>query len=279
MSKKNEVAKAKTQELSAEMEVDFLADVGAGMEGADKDSFAIPFLTVLQALSPQVDESDAKYIEGARAGMLCDTVSGQLFDAKEGVLIVPCAFQRRYIHWGARGTDSSGFKGELQVSDVERMRSNGELLDVDGRLYFRDGDKVIDPNKADVASDTRNHFVLIYDPELGTATPALMSLAATQIKKSKQLMSVLNNVRVNTANGSVCPPTFASVIRVTSVPESNDKGRWYGLKFSREGFLTDKNVYTLAKEFYGQIMAGEVNVRYEEGGDASPSSTDDDGQF
>ncbi len=47
----------------------FEADAGMGMEGTTVESFAIPFLLVLQSLSPQVDEAGGTAIEGARPGM------------------------------------------------------------------------------------------------------------------------------------------------------------------------------------------------------------------
>ena len=50
--------------LSASM---FADDAGAGMEGATAESFAIPFLSVLQKGSPQVDEASGAALEGATA--------------------------------------------------------------------------------------------------------------------------------------------------------------------------------------------------------------------
>ena len=55
--------------------IDYSADAGAGLEGADKDSYAIPFLLALQPLSPQVVD---KTVAGAEAGMLMNSVSLEL---------------------------------------------------------------------------------------------------------------------------------------------------------------------------------------------------------
>ena len=59
--------------------VNYEADACAGREGADKDSYAIPFLLVLQPLSPQVVD---KLVPGAEAGMLLNSVTNELY--KEG---------------------------------------------------------------------------------------------------------------------------------------------------------------------------------------------------
>src|SRR4051812_47524770 len=56
------------------------ADANAGLEGAKATDFAIPFIVVLQKGSPQVDEQSGQAIEGARQGMLYNTVTGRLYD-------------------------------------------------------------------------------------------------------------------------------------------------------------------------------------------------------
>ena len=58
---------------------------GAGLENVDSESIAIPFLRVLQSNSPQCDEAQAEFMEGARPGMFLETVSGELFDGKRGI--------------------------------------------------------------------------------------------------------------------------------------------------------------------------------------------------
>ncbi|HET8689559.1 MAG TPA: hypothetical protein VFM18_23360, partial [Methanosarcina sp.] len=87
MSKKESNAVVEAQNTAVAMAMDFSADAGMGMEGADKTSFAIPFLTMLQGLSPQVES-----VEGAKPGKFINTITNELFDE---VLVIPCAYQRR----------------------------------------------------------------------------------------------------------------------------------------------------------------------------------------
>lgn len=247
-------------------------DAGAGMEGADKDSFAIPFLTVLQKISPQVDEADAKYIEGAKGGMMLNTVTQALYDGKDGLLFIPCAFQRRFLRWGPRGTESGGFKGEFLPEVAAAMRQSGEVVDFEGRLYFPLEDGSVNPKKCDSLADVRNHFGLIYNPETGEITQVLMSLGSTQIKKSKQLMAMLSAIKVKSGAGLVTPPTWASMVRLQTVVESNDKGSWYGLKVTPEGFVPNQEVYDAGKAFHDLIAAGSATVDYAAAEQAAGSS-------
>jgi len=149
------VSKPKKQEVSTGV-IDFTKDAGKGMEEADKSSFAIPFLIVLQPMSPQIET-----ISGAKAGLILNSITNELY--KEA-LVIPCAFQRRYIRWAPR-SNGGGYKGELNPVDVETGKVPN-LTDIDGYYMFdvpSDGaafDKEGKP-KYDFLSDTRNHFVLV----------------------------------------------------------------------------------------------------------------------
>lgn len=238
-----------------------LGDVGGGMESTDSDTFAIPFLTVLQKGSPQVDEADGRYVEGAKAGMFFNSVTGELYDGKVGVTFLQCAFQRRYIHWGPRAKEGGGFKGEHLVEKVHERRDTGELVQLEGRLYIPHEDGSVDPKTCDYFADVRNHYgILVTETSL---QQVLLSLASTQIKKSRQIMSMLNGVKLRGPNGLVTPPTWGSKIHLSTVPESNDKGSWHGIKAQLDGFLDDEDLYNAAKEFNRAIMAGSTRAAYE----------------
>lgn len=263
----------KTQNALAVHNDMFAADAGAGMEGADRDSFAIPFLMVLQKGSPQVDETHAAYtpVEGAKAGVLFDNISQECFDGKVGVRIVPCSFRRVFIRWGSDAS-GEGFKGEFTVEEVDRMRANGEIKELENRLYFPLDDGTVHEKKCDRLSDTRNHYILLLDDE-GNWKEALLSLSSTQIKKSKMLMALLANVKMAGPSGKFTPPTFANVVRIATVPESNDKGSWYGVRFVAEGQVEDPQVYAAAKDFNKKVSSGAVVAKYE-----APASAEGSGE-
>lgn len=254
---------ANTAVATMDMSV-FAEDAGAGMEGATAESFAIPFLSVLQKGSPQVDEASGVAIEGAKAGMLFENVTGKMFDGKAGVTIIPCAYRRVFLRWAPKGSDGAGFKGELAPEKVAEMRARGEISELDGKLYIPMPDGTVSDKKCDRISDTRNHYVLLVDDATGAWKEALMSLTSTQIKKSKMLMSALASVKVQGASGLFTPPTFANTVRVLTTPESNDKGTWFGLKFELAGQVTRPELYAAAKAFHSSVAKGAVIAKYEE---------------
>lgn len=256
---KSEVAKKAATELQPKF--DFTGDIGAGMEHADSDSYAIPFLRVLQRLSPQCDEANAAYVKGAKAGMLFNSVTGEVFDGEKGLVFLPCAFQRRFLQWGARGTDNDGYKGEHDPAAIAVMLDDGRVIQQDGKLLLADAKGEASEKRSDRFVDTRSHFGLVVDASGATST-VLLALSSTQIKKSKQLMSMLAAAKVQTAAGMVTPPTWLNRIRITTLPESNDQGSWHGIKFAQEGFIDSAELYAAGKALHESIAGGKVKADY-----------------
>jgi hypothetical protein len=263
MKKENAVVE-KVNTALAVGAMDFAADAGAGMENAGQESFAIPFLSILQKGSPQVDEASGQAVDGARAGMFYENVTGRLISGKEGVVIVPCSYKREFLRWASRD-NGGGLKGVYTPEQVADMRAKGQVVEQDGRLYAPEPDGSVNPNKSDRLNDTRNHYVLIIDQETGAWTEALLSLTSTQIKKSKMLMSALASVKLkNSSNQLFTPPTFANFVHATTAGESNDKGTWFGVKFELAGQVDRSEVYAAAKAFHASIAKGGVQVKYED---------------
>jgi hypothetical protein len=283
MSKKTETTQKAKQDAPATKQAEtettavtvptamFADDAGAGFENATQESFAIPFLGVLQALSPQVNESEAEFIEGAKAGMLYENVNSQLFSGKDGVQFVQAHYRRVFIRWGARD-NNGGFKGEYTPEQIADMRAKGEIKELDGQLFVPLEDGTVNPKKCDRFTDTRNHYVLLIDPKTGAHRQAVISLSSTQIKKSKLLMALFSNVRVKHGPNMIQPATYANIVKATTVAERNDKGSWFGWKFELDGLVESQMLYSAAKAFHQIVKAGQVETKYQ---DAPDSQSDE----
>jgi hypothetical protein len=236
------------------------ADADAGMENVDADSVAIPFLTALQKMSPQCDPDSPEYDPDMKPGMLYNTVTREAFDGEQGLLIIPCAYRRVFIKWGARKA-GGGFKGSFDPVTAAQMRDDGRVVDVDGKLFFPDDNGNVNPDRSDKFSDTREHFVIIMNPVTGALQQAVMSLKSTQIKKSKNLLSQLSGIEWSRADGTKFrPASFAVMLRLSTVPEKNDEGSWSGYRFDIAGRVTDPAAYSIAKAFHALVMSGKANV-------------------
>lgn len=252
MAKKEEAATAVAAAAQTALAVNtaamFEQDAGMGTEGADKDSFAIPFVSILQPLSPTV--ADGK--EGHKAGLFINSVTGEVLPE---IQIVPVAFQRRYLRWAPR-EKGGGYKGEFSPIDVETGKVEGLQKGDDNRYYIGG----TNPKENDQLKDTRNHFVLLVRSD-GSWTQALISMASTQIKKSKRFLSRIQGIQLRSASGAMFnPPSFSHMYKATSVKESNDQGVWYGWEIDMTGPVQDADLYNAAKAFHAQIVAGKVVV-------------------
>jgi hypothetical protein len=265
-----ETAAAKKKRLAAETKalakkkssvpakaMDFSADAGKGNEGADKDCFAIPYLSVLQKMSPQCDE-----VVGAKAGMLINTITNELFDE---VLIIPCAFQRRFLRFVPRDA-GGGYKGDYSPIDIELGKIKGVELNDDGFMVI-EGDDLV---------DTRKHFVLVKS-KTGNWFPALFSLSGTKVKKSKSWMALINGLELKTVNGRpYTPPSYSHIYSVATVKEENDKGKWFNVAIMLEEVISDAVLYAKAKAFNKASVAGDVEENEPESQTPGSSDIDDD---
>lgn len=252
----NQVAKKKETALAVIDNSLFEGDAHDGMENISTEDVALPFLKVLSPLSPEVVDGN----QGAKAGMIFNTVSGQLFDGTAGIKVVPCYYERKYIEWTPRGQGSGApVAVHPATSDImtKTFRKPGESKD-----YLDNGNYV---------ETSAQHYVLILDEE-GNATPALIVMKATQLKKSRKWNSMMMTIKLNGKDGPFTPPSYSHVYRLTTSKESNDKGSWFGWEVERVGPVEDPIVYATAKGFAQSIKQGEVNVKHDQDEGAKAAS-------
>ena len=249
MSKK-EVAVVPTCDVALMNEM--YADAGAGFEEAGLESYAIPFISILQSGSPQCKKSDPAYIPGAEEGAFINSVTNEITSGEEGIHIIPFYFAQRFIAWGLR-EKGGGFRGEFSPSDP-----------VVGTTERDDkGRDIIKGRPDEQLVDTRVHYVLLVTSD--GWTPAVLSLSSTQVKKSKQWMSRMKGLQITTPSGQkVDAPMMSHIWHLTTVAESNDKGSWFGLKVGAAILNTDVVAYKKAKELKQQVAEGKARAQYAE---------------
>ena len=222
-------------------------DAGAGFENADATAYAIPFLSILQSGSPQVKKSDGAYIKGAEEGMFFNSVTNDIFDGAGGLEVIPCYYKRVYLKWAPRDS-GGGFGGEFLPSDP----IVATVVKTDKGDICPDGDFL---------ADTRVHYVLLVKPD-GTFQPAVISMASTQVKKSRTWMSKMEGIKFKRADGTLfTPPMYSHVYKLTTVPEKNDQGSWFGWQTELVRMQEDPQLFAASKEFKRAIAAGEIKEK------------------
>jgi hypothetical protein len=243
----NQVAKKKETALAVIDNSIFEQDAHDGMGNISSEDVALPFLKVLSQLSPELES-----VEGAKAGMVYNTVTGEVFDGTKGILVVPCHYERKYIEWTPRGQGSGApVAVHPATSDImsKTFRKPGDSKD-----YLENGNYI---------ENSAQHYVLVLD-EGGNSNPALIVMKATQLKKSRKWNSMMMTLKMTGKNGPFTPPSYSHVYRLTTSKESNDKGTWYGWEVERVGPVEDAVVYATAKTFALSVAQGEVNVKHDQ---------------
>ena len=224
----------------------FEEDAGSSFAGMDQDDFALPFLRLLTNTSPEVGE-----IEGALPGMILNSVTNQLYDGRKGITVVPCAYVRQYVEWAPRGSGSG--------APIHIYPSTSDIL---SRTHREPGGNKDYLDNGNYIENTANHYIMVLDAD-GTPSPALVVMKSTQLKKSRKWNSMMQAVRLQGKNGLFTPPMYSQVYRLSTQPESNDKGKWFGWEIERIGTLENESLYTVCKSFSVSVTSGLVKAKHD----------------
>lgn len=230
--------------------IDLEAAEGQGSEFVTARDQKLPILKILYANSPVLDESDGKYIEGAKQGDIYSETSGTIWKGKEGLYVVPCLFINTFNEWKDKG-ESIGRPVQIHT-DPAIMRETSRSDDNKDRL----------PN-GNYVEDTGNHFVYILDKNYQPVEQALIAMKSTQKKKSKTWCSMMESRRQPRKNGSGSykPPYWSTVYKLTTTKESNSQNSWYGWVIDFHKYLdgnTDAQLLAQTKSFYESAMKSDI---------------------
>lgn len=246
--KKNAVAEQKTAEIVQFDPTMFEADAGAGLENMGQDDLALPFLKILGGMSKELDD-----LEDARKGDILNTVTNAVYKGKDGIKVIPVAYQRRFIQWAPRG-EGTGAPVAIYVPGEPMPKT--ERSPDDNKEYVTDG-------SGQYIEETHQHFVIVLHDD-GAAETALIAMKSTQLKKSRKWNSMISSLTMQGKNGPFTPPRFSHVYLLKTLLEENSKGSWHGWEMSRVGPVEDAATYTRAKDFAASITSGDVVVKHQD---------------
>jgi hypothetical protein len=241
-----QVAEAKSTAVANIMD-DLFDSAGQGMESIGVEDMQIPFLRLLQPLSPQLLKTDAKYIKGASAGDIFNTVTGQVWEADAGLTVLVCAYTTKFLEFQLREA-GGGFMGELEaghpdIRKTERVGAN-EMLPSGNELVR-----------------VAQFLVLGVDKD-GATTQMICDMKKTQMKVAKQWNTKMAGLKImHPEKGLFNPPMWAVPWKLTTVQESNDKGSWFNFAVNKME-LGDVPVAAQkeAQQMYDSFKAGDIKT-------------------
>ena len=244
----NEVAIKKEAGAVAAINIEQFAD--EGFDNVDSKSLALPFLKVLGQLSPQVTQGDSNFMPEAKAGMIYNTVTDELYDGQKGITVIPCFYKLEYIEWKDR---DKGAVAPVNVypsdSDIMSKTTRGD----DGKDRLPNGNYI---------EETASHYVMVVEPE--KTSTALVTMKSTQRKKSKKWNSMMMSLRQKKKDGQgfFKPAPFTQQYNMRTVLEKNNLGSWFGWEIEHLGPVQSQEVMKSAFDFYESCKKGSVRVNH-----------------
>ena len=166
-----EVANAKTTAVANLMD-DLFDSAGQGMETIGADDMQIPFLRILQPLSPQLLKTDSKFIKGASAGDIFNTVTGQFWEADTGLTVLMCAYTTKFLEFQLRES-GGGFMGELSADDPDIRKTE------------RNGSTEMLPSGNELVRSAQ--FLVLGVEDTGATTQMICDMKKTQMKSCQAM--------------------------------------------------------------------------------------------
>jgi len=227
---------------------DWMKDMGEdsrGNEGITKEDLVIPRLSIIQAISPELDEKDPAYIEGAKNGMMFNTLTKKLYAE---VLIIPIVYEKKYLLWRDR-KKGGGFGGQY---DTEK-EANAAIMDTE------------EPDEWE-ATDTPTHLCLVVSD--GKPFEIAIPMPKSKAKVSRQF-----NSTIRLLGG----PRFSRVYKISVVDDKNNAGeKFKNFRVDSAGF-PNQELFKLAEKLYEDLSTGAVSYKVDDDYEAEsdrPAQTD-----
>ena len=229
--------------LPAELTAAFEADSGMGLEDVSTTDMQIPFLRIIQALSPQLKKSDPAFIEGASQGDIFNTVTNKVWGADEGVSVLPVHFIQKMLEFVPRSA-GGGFVGELSADSNEV------------RQAVRDQDTGMEvlPNGNELVRTAQHYIKIVHED--GSLESAILDMKKTQLKVSRKWNTL---IAMQKHNGPTLP-SFAKTYTLKSIEDGNDKGSWYSWSIGVGDMGKSIAAYNDCKELHSSIRKGELQI-------------------
>lgn len=232
--------------------------VPEGLEDATSDSYALPFIQLLQPGSP-VCKVEGRH-ESVQPGRFYDNISGVAYKT---LTVIPVLFQARWVEWQSRRQGGKFVGVHLQKPATAEYRMNAQGKNC-----------LLMPNDNEIV-DSRQYYVLFQDADKFW-NPALIVMKSTGIKISKMWNTQMRmNREVVVGEGgrpeNVVKPIYTRSYEIFAHLENNDLGDWYNWQVRAIPAALDAATIAEGKAFYALLKVQNAAVA-----DATFSNATDD---
>ena len=192
--------------------------------------------------------------------MFINSATRQIYSGEDGIVVIPVLFRHRYQAWKPNnggiaydmGQDSTLYDS-LPESQEEKSK---------GKRFDQHGNEVV---------NSMEYIVLIIDPKTGVFEQAVIPFSGVFAKKAKRWNNLIRG-KVELHKGkAVRPAIFFYAYKITTVPETNDRGSWYSHNVENFAKVPElpfgADLFKAAGMLRQSVLAGEVQTASEAPGD------------
>ena len=228
-----------------------------GFENQTEEDRSTPYLGILQQNSPQCRDPEDGGIEGAKAGMFYNSATNQVYEGRnEGVIVVPAYTEHVYVEYRPRES-GGGFVGTHSASSdlVREARSRAVAFN---RLSVNGND----------LTEQFNVYAVLTDGE-DALGGIVIPFTSTKIKAYKKWNTRVSTfLQIRSDGKRAVPPLFSHLVRVRSVPEENQHGKFFGISLSpavdndleSSMISPDDERFVVAHALMRSVSSGEVRA-------------------
>lgn len=183
-----------------------------GLQNVTAADLVMPRMTIIQALSPQLQKSKPEFIKGAKAGQFCDTANKLTWD--DELELVCCFYARIHLEWAPRNSNKKGLQAN-HGTDASIMRKTNR----------DDRNRAVLPNGNYIA-ETMTFFCLNVNDH---GRECFVPMTSTQMKAARLWIGLMQGIRLETSDGKpFVPDSFYQSYVANVVEQSNNDGEWFG---------------------------------------------------
>ena len=197
-----------------------------GSESITREDLQMPRVALAQSLSPELDETDPKYIEGLKMGDAFNTLTGEVYGKKPLRVVIVRADRPRFVEFNPRDAG-----GGIKDFDIPAN---------DPRCLFG-------PNGEKPVATKFVEFVALVGEGL---EPALLSFKGSGLKTARQIAGLLKLRQV---------PAFAQTFYLTPTIQKNSKGTFAVFNVKAGGFV-DEQTYKYAEQVYESVKDRAIST-------------------
>lgn len=209
------------------------ADDVEGYADLNKDTMAIPFIRIVQALSAQRKKNNPSYNPEAEEGMIVNSVTNELYDTP--LRFVVGKFERLFIEWKP---NRGGFVGAHAPESIENNPRYALVQNEKG------GFDLIDQETRNVLVDTYMYYVLL--PDHMEEGVCIIAMSMTQLKIAKRLNRMLMTTVIPGTQQKALPHFMIWNFETAEV--TKDQNSWYAPVFTFNSFVTPDQLEYVATE-------------------------------